>query len=159
MIPHLDSRLRTQLPCTKWIRGACFGAKYHSLRSCNFRAQNRLGLQLYPIQIARLMDTATSNSLHTGTYKLHPPLIVKISLFQGRPSFGSLSLAHYIFTSFESWSIDPELNFKRIVSWDFQPLGCAAMKRGRNFKWSKSFKCSKYWMKKISWHHPFLCVS
>ena len=32
--------------------------------------------QLRPRQIARVMDTAASKSLRTGTYKLHPPLIV-----------------------------------------------------------------------------------
>jgi len=47
---------------------------------CDLRAQNRLGLQLYPLQIARVM-----NSLHTGTYKLHSPLIVIPSAF--RPTY------------------------------------------------------------------------
>ena len=30
--------------------------------------------------MARLRDTAASKSLHTGTYKLHPPLIVILEL-------------------------------------------------------------------------------
>ena len=40
------------------------------------RAQNRQGLQLYPLQIAQVMDTAASNSLRTGIYKLKviPPI-------------------------------------------------------------------------------------
>ena len=42
------------------------------------RRQNRGGLQQYPLQIARVMDTAASNLLPTGTCKLHPPLIVNM---------------------------------------------------------------------------------
>ena len=56
-----------------WSR---FGPKSHSLHSCDFRAQKRLGLQQYPLKIAVVTDTAASNLLPTRTYKLHPPLIV-----------------------------------------------------------------------------------
>ena len=74
-------RLHPQLgPIEGGIAGAlaCFGHKSHSLRSCDFRAQNRLGLQLYPLQMTRVWDTAASKTLRTRTYKLHPPLIVKL---------------------------------------------------------------------------------
>ena len=40
-------------------------------------AQNRLGLQLNPLQIPLVMDTSASKQLCTGIYKLNPPLIVK----------------------------------------------------------------------------------
>ena len=40
-----------------------------------FWTQNRLN----PLQIARVMETAALISLRTGTYKLHPPLIVILS--------------------------------------------------------------------------------
>ena len=36
----------------------------------------QLELQLNPIQMAPVMDTAALKTLCTGTYKLHPPLIV-----------------------------------------------------------------------------------
>jgi len=45
--------------------------------SCDFRAQNRLGLQGNPIQIPLVMDTAASIQYRTGPYKLHPLLITK----------------------------------------------------------------------------------
>ena len=45
-------------------------------RECDLRAQNGLRLQLNPLQLAQVMDTAASKLLRTGTYKLHPPLIV-----------------------------------------------------------------------------------
>ena len=48
----------------------------HKITNYLFRRQNRLGLQLNPLQIACVMDTTASNSLHTRTYKLHPPLII-----------------------------------------------------------------------------------
>ena len=57
-----------------------FSCSPHLFRSCDLRAKNRLGLQLNPLQIPRIMDTATSKSLRTGPYKLHPPLIVNVTL-------------------------------------------------------------------------------
>ena len=47
----------------------------NSLRSCNFWAQNRQGLQVNPLQIPQVMDTAALKHFHTGTYKLYPPLV------------------------------------------------------------------------------------
>ena len=44
---------------------------YH-LRGRFESAQNRRGLQLYPLQIAQVIDSAASNLLRTGTFKLHP---------------------------------------------------------------------------------------
>ena len=56
----------------------------YSWSPCLFWAQHRLGLQLNPLQIARLMDTAALKWLCTGTYKLHLPLIVEAALRYGR---------------------------------------------------------------------------
>ena len=58
---------------------ACFEPKSHSLCSCDLRAKNRLRLQPNPLQIILLMDTW--KSLRTEPYKLHPPLIVILTVF------------------------------------------------------------------------------
>ena len=59
-----------------------WGAVYMSLYKVISRRIHSLGnlkgVQLQHLQIARVMDTAASKSLHSGTHKLHPPLIVML---------------------------------------------------------------------------------
>ena len=71
------------------------GAIWRGLSNCMREAsaiwaQNRRGLQLSPIQMAQVEDAAASKALHTGTYKLHPPLVIFFVLERHRACFGPL---------------------------------------------------------------------
>jgi len=67
------------VPTVLSINGGC--SLYVPVRSCFEVAASITrgiwrGLQGNPLQIPQVMDTAASKQLHTGTYKVKPPLVV-----------------------------------------------------------------------------------